>query len=446
MIRHRHKLVLALIGLSPMFAWSQQVDIAVIPQAEAKATINALKQSSDLDWWLGFAEATVIAAPMSQLDRLTQGLPVSGRFSGVDQRYLAFHGRGCDHDPVAFPERVLYDGGRWSLVQLPAPLTEANADRSLRPFKGNVQVTFNLAGTKGAGADPRIQALVDQVDADRWFADVETLASYDRHSNHPELADARDWLIAQFSAMPGITSVETQPFLVSGQMAWNVIATLPGHSQADDWLIVGGHYDSRRANSQTTSPTPGAEDNATGCSGVLELARIATQASAEKTILFMCYSGEEQGLIGSSFNAAQLDVAGDLDKVELMMNMDMIGFSEDSDLDVLLETESLFQDLITEYADAASIYTNLRTVGDIFACCSDHMPYINRGVPALLSIENDYFNYDHYHEQTDLPANITRAHEMGGGILRMNMAVLAQRAGVGTVLPDLIFSDGVEAP
>ena len=129
--------------------------------------------------------------------------------------------------------------------------------------------------------------------------------------------------------------------------------------------------------------------------------------------------------------------------------MDMIGYSGDADLDVLLETSSALSTVFTPFSAAAATYApELRVLTDTSACCSDHMPFINRGVPSLLTIENDYsYNattrpegYQHYHKTTDIPANITRAQQMGGGILKMNIAVLADVAGFETP----VLRDGFE--
>ncbi len=342
---------------------------------------------------------------------------------------------------------MIYDGGRFSLVELAMPAKSIGGDRSLRSFVPDVVVSHRYdPNERGINPpDPRIQMVVDQVDPDRWFADVTTLAGFDRHSLSDEMDDARDWLDGQFSAMPGMDSVLFQEFLVAGEPTWNVIATLNGATQPDDWIIVGAHYDSRRESLWVTSPTPGAEDNASGCAGVLEAARIITASAVPpaQTMKFICYSGEEEGLIGSEFHADQLFSDGNLDKVQLMLNMDMIGYSSDPDIDILLESENPHEALLPLFADAAATYTLLRTVTTLSAWGSDHVPYLNYGVPAILTIENDYSIYPHYHTATDLPENMTRALEMGGGTLRMNMAVLAEMTGI-AVVSEVVLSDGFE--
>ncbi len=288
--------------------------------------------------------------------------------------------------------------------------------------------TFGLAAAAAAGA----------VDAQRWFADVETLASWNRYTHGSQIDDASAWLEAQFSGL-GLP-VTTPTFSVSGTIANNVIATWTGVTRPNDWYLVGAHYDSTSQN--PGSSAPGAEDNASGCAGVLELARVLVPRQPEATIIFVCYSGEEQGLHGSEAHAGAIVTAGDASKLQNIVTMDMIGYTGDADLDVLLETAAAFNSTLDVFEDAAAAFTSLRTVRSLNPFGSDHMPFLNRGLPALLTIENDWDSYPGYHSTTDLPANLSQA--MGGGILQMNAAVLAEQAGAGTASGDLLFADGFE--
>lgn len=86
--------------------------------------------------------------------------------------------------------------------------------------------------------------------------------------------------------------------------------------------------------------------------------------------------------------------------------MDMIGFTEYADLDCLLETDGAFSFLKKMLRDSAATYTSLRIVTSFFPSGSDHAPYIKRGIPAILPIENDWSRYPFYHRTTDLPDNI----------------------------------------
>ena len=116
----------------------------------------------------------------------------------------------------------------------------------------------------------------------------------------------------------------------------NVVGYLPG--QADEYLIVGAHYDHlglggqfSLAPSLTGTVQPGADDNASGTSAVLELARhFSALPKPKRGMLFMTFAGEELGLLGSGYYANHPELP--LDKAVTMINMDMIGRVRDGKL------------------------------------------------------------------------------------------------------------------
>ena len=284
---------------------------------------------------------------------------------------------------------------------------------------------------------PEVQGLVDMVDGDRWFADVETLASYNRYTHNSGIDDARTWLVAQLQTLPGL-QVTTSSFQVGDTTAYNVIATLTGRTRPEEWYIIGAHYDSISQTPQVAAP--GAEDNGSGCAGVLEMARIFAANPPDATTLFICYSAEELGLLGSYDHVDDLIDASTLNNVQSMLDLDMIGFTSDSDLDCKLETDPFASFLFDVFEDAALQFTTLRLLTDLNACCSDHQPYLEAGVPALLTIEADWFQYQWYHTVNDLPEHLTI--DMAREILKMNVAAMAQMIGA----PDPpFFTDGFES-
>ncbi len=296
------------------------------------------------------------------------------------------------------------------------------------PVRKNEVIAFQAANRpRRAHKAPAksVQALVDQVDVQRWLGDVTTLAEWNRYSFDSDLVEARDWLVSQFDAIPNV-SVTTQSFNLNGTALDNVIATITGSEQPDVWYIIGAHYDS--ISQRPTVSAPGAEDNGSGTAALLELARIFAAAGPKTSLMFIAYSGEEQGLHGSRAHVDQLIADGDQSKLRGVMTMDMIGYTGDEELDVLLETASFAGESIETYRTAAETYTDLVVVSSLNPFGSDHIPYLDAGFQALLVIENDYNQYPGYHRDTDVVANLNAA--MGGGILRMNTAVLAQWAGL----------------
>jgi hypothetical protein len=107
--------------------------------------------------------------------------------------------------------------------------------------------------------------------------------------------------------------------------------------------------------------------------------------------------------------------------------MDMIAFSGDDDLDVLLETAEVGRDLQTALAESAEAYTSLRVVKSLNPFGSDHVPFIRAGIPCVLTIENDWDEYSAYHTSRDTIENVRL--DMGGEVLRMNAGALASLAG-----------------
>src|SRR4051794_20573715 len=148
---------------------------------------------------------------------------------------------------------------------------------------------------------------------------------------------ARDWIRDQFAAIAatadGRMDVELQSYvqqpasrIPTPTRITNVVATLHGTdpASADRVYVVGAHYDSRVTDVlNATADAPGANDDGSGTSAVIELARVLAPHPTEATIVFVAYAGEEQGLYGSEHLA---DVAKQRGwNVQGVLNMDIIG-------------------------------------------------------------------------------------------------------------------------
>lgn len=309
----------------------------------------------------------------------------------------------------------------------------------------------NLPERRGTLAvDPDILAVTQKVDGQRWFQSVADLAGFNRNSFSPQLTTARSWILGEFAAA-GLTT-ETFLFPMSGSSCsptvpnttlGNPIGRKIGITLPDEWLVVGGHYDSRNSVrcDGTAQPQPGANDNASGCAGVIELARVFQNVRTDRSILFMCFAGEEQGLQGSREYVNVLLNSGDIAKVKHMINLDMIGHAIDDTLSARVETTSAHSALLGQYADVAATYApelNL-IVSAATQGYSDHWYFLQRGVPSVFTWENGAGIYPDYHQVSDTPANMQRAPQLAAGILKMDAARLAMLAG----LPGM-FGDGFE--
>ena len=175
-------------------------------------------------------------------------------------------------------------------------------------------------------SDPHsdILDLISLVNADTLRAYVQHLQDYQTRyalaDNHLEVAN---WLKGQFESY-GFTNTWMQEYQHNNTTQYNVIATIPGYLYPDLYIIVGGHYDSYSANSDSYVFAPGADDNASGTAGVLEIARVmmAIGYQPKFSIRFIAFSAEEVNGLGSeaycnyAINANQ--------EIRVMLNLDMI--------------------------------------------------------------------------------------------------------------------------
>jgi len=115
--------------------------------------------------------------------------------------------------------------------------------------------------------------------------------------------------------------------------SFNVVGILPGSDPKlkDEAIVIGAHYDHLgRGGEGSLAPREGeihhgADDNASGSAGLLELARMLTKQPAKprRTIVFIAFSGEEEGLLGSEYFVQHSPVP--LKKIVGMINLDMVG-------------------------------------------------------------------------------------------------------------------------
>ena len=430
----------------------QQSAIVVnIGDADA-AQVDARKHDTHVRWWLELGDQLLLVGDRGEVRKAAPDRDVLGEIVDFNPDHMRLHALGCVRK-TATPGRLIARGGRWELRELsaaelstPLPAVHDGHSDEWREVEWNSTITWRYRPEGApAAANPAIQPLVDSIDTVSWFADLTTLASWDRSSYGPELGLSRAWIETKFNALGLAVSAPafTMPGSSGGQISVkNVIGKWTGTQYPDQWIIVGGHYDSRNSNSYSTVNTPGAEDNASGCAGVIELARVLVAFEPERSILFMCYAGEEQGLYGSYAHVDALQASGDLAKVQAVVTMDMIGYSADSTLDVLFESKSTWSAYLNQFAEAAATYApELHVHLSTNPFGSDHMPYLYAGKRTLLAIESDYDDYPWYHNSADTPAHVgPNAQAMGGAILKTSVAVLADLAGIN----DRIFANGFD--
>jgi Zn-dependent M28 family amino/carboxypeptidase len=189
-------------------------------------------------------------------------------------------------------------------------------------------------------------------------------------------------------------------------------------------VMATAHLDSVNLEGSPNSPAPGADDNASGSAAVLEMAEALRDHRSEHDLRLVLFGGEEQGLHGSRNYVNALD-SGARDRIAAVINMDMIGRRNTPEPTVLLEGAELSQSLINTLTEAASTYTPLQVQTSLNAFNSDHVPFIDAGIPALLTIEGTDSANNDIHTGSDVVATLDFS--LMTKILRMNVAACAMQ-------------------
>ncbi|MBR07862.1 MAG: aminopeptidase [Rickettsiales bacterium] len=177
--------------------------------------------------------------------------------------------------------------------------------------------------------------------------------------------------------------------------ARNVIATLTGSELADEKIIIGGHLDS-------WDLATGAIDNGIGSFAILDIARAftANNLKPKRTIQFVMFMGEEQGLLGSSYMVDEAVKDGSIENIKYMFNIDMGGNPIGVNAGGQLNDTTFFKNLGVEIAAIDTVYQN--KFSNRSGLHSDHQPFMLEGVPILGVASNlDRSIYKCYHADCD---------------------------------------------
>jgi len=247
-------------------------------------------------------------------------------------------------------------------------------------------------------------SLVDLVSQDSIYSFNKRLEDfYTRYIWTDSIDRARDWMVQKFHDW-GYTDVTTPAFSWGGGTHYNVKAVKPGYAEPDKIIVVGGHYDAITLG-QPLPPSifaPGADDDGSGTTVTLELARVLANVPLRKTVIFMPFSAEEVGLVGSADAAGDFrDEGADL---EVMFNYDMVGYTGGAPFNIDLQSGSM--DLYLQLTMAAAQrLTSLTPIHTALSGSSDHASFHNRGFYIVNTIESN-FNFPGWHTQLDLTSQM----------------------------------------
>lgn len=206
-------------------------------------------------------------------------------------------------------------------------------------------------------------------------------------------------------------NLQFQGWSAGGYTNRNLVATLPGTTRSNELVLITAHFDDQPSGARA----PGADDNASGSAAVLTAASILSRHSFERSVRFILFTGEEQGLYGSAAYAAAAQAAGD--NIVGVLNADMIAWDalDGPNLRLFIRTTSnpsfsndlalavAFTSVVNDFGLGAELVPLITATG---MGQSDHASFWSRGYPAMLVIEDDPGDFTpYYHTLNDTLAH-----------------------------------------
>jgi bacterial leucyl aminopeptidase len=259
--------------------------------------------------------------------------------------------------------------------------------------------------------NPLVAQLVSRADAQKLWSFLQELTSFpDRSATTTNGKKASAFLRERADSLgknlPGFQTRTISTGSSSYPQA-SVVASLPGLNPSLPRLVIGGHMDTFSNNK------PGADDDASGSSVVMETLRAISVSGAqfERTIDFIWYAAEERGLVGSS-NVVKSYKADGL-AVEAVIQFDMVGWNDPKDAeDIYLMTDYTNSSLNSTLAKVIQNYTSAK-IG-YTACgyaCSDHANWHRAGIPAVFPFESSFSNINQrMHTENDKMDYLSSSH------------------------------------
>ena len=246
----------------------------------------------------------------------------------------------------------------------------------------------------------------------------------ERHVRRPAaLAAAAGYVRREFEALGYLVAAQT--YRVSGIDCDNLEVVIPGAARPEEIILVGAHYD-------TVEGSPGADDNASGVAGVLELARLLRGARLALTVRLVAFVNEEPpfffwGEMGSKVYAEAARRRGD--DIRLMLSLEMLGCY--LDVPGSQSYPPLLRWFYPDRGNFIAFVSNLRSrlrLREVVAAFransdfpaerlaspafvpgvawSDQLSFWRQGYPAVMVTDTAFYRYAHYHSPRDTPEKL----------------------------------------
>lgn len=245
-----------------------------------------------------------------------------------------------------------------------------------------------------------------------------------RHVGRPQALHAAEAYIARTFASLGYEVVR-QTYVADRVDSSNLEITLPGTTRPSEIIVVGAHYDS-------VPESPGANDNASGVAGVIEIARELRDKRPERTVKLIAFVNEEPpffffGEMGSGVYARAARLRGD--DIRMMLSLEMLGcYSDEAGSQAYPPLLRFFYPATGNFIAFVSNLRSRRALGEVVSAFrrgsdfpaeklvspgivpgvawSDQLSFWREGYPAVMVTDTAFYRYRHYHLATDTPEKI----------------------------------------
>ena len=354
--------------------------------------------------------------------------------------YLARERRKGARQAVAERFTILHDDGRRILVKgspgVADQLSELGFDISAIPVKPMIirtpfdinlapsqktisrTVKSSIASAFTVTHDPRVAAMVDQVQQTALYDELGNLSGenavtisgkpYTMTTRHTDsgapIQNATQYVYERIAAL-GLT-VSFHDWSISPYANRNIVGTKTGRTKPSEIVLITAHLDDM----PIAGAAPGADDNASGSAALLMAAKIMAAGTFERTIRFVFFTGEEQGLYGSQAYSDAASLAGE--NIVAVYNMDMISWDAIAGPILRLHTRTpsnpgyaadmtiavAFSDVVAAYGLSSALTPIITSDGET---ASDHSSFWYNGYAAIMAIEDDYDDFTPYYHTPD---------------------------------------------
>lgn len=312
--------------------------------------------------------------------------------------------------------KTVYQNGRlWAVEVNPdAPSEVFNHLRLLSGGEMSYMHTEKWISNKSSFNESlSIKVLVEEINENNIRTDVQKLSEYKTRAagttgNKQAVKDLKERFVQMNYSVEEICYEKN---------SCSIIAEKKGSLSPEKVIMTMAHVDS------VGKDYAGADDNGSGVAVLLEMARVTKDYKNKKTIRFFISNGEERGLLGATHYARFLENNNKISELDLVINMDMVGYNSNGVVE--LETNPNQKELAEWFSALAGKYTDLKTKITLGAWGSDHVPFLKRGAPAILTIENWDTKTPCYHLDCDTPDTLN--YDYATSIGKLNVSALLHK-------------------